>query len=150
MLQSMNNPYPGENAGADQLLLLADEYRQAAHTLLSQSRKGEPLSRAPSRLVAIHAIELYLNALLLHKGFDHVQVRALKHSLADKAGHALEYGLNLRNKTATHLITMTGSREYLVTRYGPEMTASVSEINRLTATLDEVGNKVRVIVAIPE
>jgi hypothetical protein len=41
---------------------------------------------------------------------------------------------------------MVGNREYLVTRYGAEMTSTVSQINRLTATLDEVANKVTAMI----
>lgn len=37
---------------------------------------------------------------------------------------------------------MVNNREYLVTRYDPEMTKPVSQINRLEATLKEVANKV--------
>ena len=48
-----------------------------------------------------------------------------------------------------HLHAMTGNREYLVTRYGPEMTATVSQVNRLTATLDEVAKKVTAAVPNP-
>ena len=44
---------------------------------------------------------------------------------------------------------MAGNREYLVTRYGPEMTATTSQINRLTATLDEVANKVSAMMSTP-
>jgi hypothetical protein len=45
-----------------------------------------------------------------------------------------------------HLESMTGKREYLVSRYGPEMAATVSQVNRLTATLDEVADKVAAFV----
>jgi len=146
MFQSVNNPYPGEAATAKQLLQLAGEYRTAAHTLRSQGKKGVPLTWAPCRLVAIHAIELYFNALLVHKGMEPAQVRNLKHCLSQRVELAVANGLHLKKKTSAHLIEITGNREYLVTRYGAEMPASMSEINRLTATLDEVGNKVSVIV----
>jgi hypothetical protein len=146
MLQSVCNPYPGEAASPRQLLMLADEYRQAAHVLQKQGRAGEPLSRAPSRLVAIHAIELYFNALLLHRGLKSAEIRALGHRLAERSRLAQGHGLHLRKLTMAHLEAMTGNREYLISRYGPEMTATVSQINRLMATLDEVGKKVSRIV----
>ena len=147
MLQSVTTRYPGEAASAEQLLTLAKEYHTAAHTLFSQGRKGDPLARAPCRLTAIHAIELYFNALLLHTGLTAAEVRTLKHSLIERLHLAQEHGLHLRVRTADHLKAMTGNREYLVTRYGPEMTATVSQINRLMATLDEVGRKVLIKVA---
>ncbi len=50
----------------------------------------------------------------------------------------------LRKLTAAHLQTLSANREYLITRYGPELAASASQINRLTATLDEVAKKVTV------
>ncbi len=140
------NTTTGGSSGTDctpeQIALLADEYRQAAHTLLAQGRQGEPLSRAPARLNAIHAIELYLNALLLSHGHEASEIRALQHDLAARAARAEEAGLVLREKTAAHLRAMTGSREYLITRYHPDKTDSVSEVTRLKATLDEVAGKV--------
>ncbi len=147
MLQSVNSPHPWEAASAQQLLKLADEYRTAAHTLQTQGKKGKPLSRAPFRLAAIHAIELYLNALLRHKGMDAALIRNMQHCLSRRAELAPANGLRLRKKTADHLMDMTVKQEYVATRYAPELIASGSEITRLKATLDEVAQKVSVIIA---
>ena len=49
--------------------------------------------------------------------------------------------LVLRKRTREHLHAMSLSREFLVTRYVPRGT-SLSEINRLQATLTEVAQKV--------
>jgi hypothetical protein len=117
--------------------------------LLQLGRRGDPLSRAPCRLSAIHAIELYLNALLLFRGQETSRIRGLQHDLAARTQMAIANGLQLRKRTAEHLSAMAGNREYLVTRYGPEMTATISQINRLTATLDEVANKVSAMMAAP-
>lgn len=147
-MKSAIAPYPGEAASAAQLLKLADEYRAAAHLLLKeQSRPKQPLSRAPFRLTAIHAIELYLNALLLHAGMDAAAIRGMKHDLSRRAKTAITKGLVLRRLTASHLDTIMGNREYLTSRYGAEMTSSESQINRLTATLDEVAAKVAKVVS---
>ncbi len=59
---------------------------------------------------------------------------------------AIDAGLNLRKRTAEHLETLTSKREYLVTRYGPEMTATLSQVNRVTATLEELSQKAGKIV----
>lgn len=142
MLKPVNDPYPGEAASAQQLLQLANEYRTAAHTLLAQGKAKQPLSWTPCRLSAIHAIELYFNALLVDKGMEPAQVRNLKHCLSQRAKLAVANGIRLKKKTSAHLIDMTSNRELLVTRYGAEMPASMSEINRLMATLKEVGKKV--------
>lgn len=136
-------PYPGELATPADLLRLADEYRQAAIVVAGLGRKGEPLSRAPFRLTAIHAFELYLSALLLHAGHEPGHIRGLQHDLAARAELSMQLGLRLRKRTADHLRTMSGAREYLVSRYGPELSASLSQVNRLSATLDEVATKVR-------
>lgn|SRR5690242_13925850 len=139
--------YPGALASPQQLCDLAEEYRKAAHHLLQLSRSGKPLTRAPFRLSAIHAIELYLNALLLQQGVPPGQIRALQHDLAARAELATAAGLNLRIRTHAHLRFLSSSREYLVTRYGPELAATASQINRLTATLDEVGNKTASLIS---
>lgn len=148
-MSDAGNAYPGESATAEQILRLAEEYRKAAHLLLQLGRRGDPLSRAPCRLSAIHAIELYLNALLLFRGQETSRIRGLQHDLAARTQMAIANGLQLRKRTAEHLSAMAGNREYLVTRYGPEMTATISQINRLTATLDEVANKVSAMMAAP-
>jgi hypothetical protein len=89
---------------------------------------------------------LYFNALLLHLGKEPSSVRGLQHDLAARAELAIESGLVLRKRTTAHLKAMAVSREYLVTRYGPELTSTLSQVNRLAATLDEVAAKVRVFI----
>lgn len=134
--------YPGELATPGEIRLLADEYRKAAHLLQQLGRAGEPLSRAPFRLSAIHAVELYLNALLLHRGYAPSEIRRMQHDLAERTDLAIASGLRLRTRTAAHLKALAENREYLVTRYGPELSGSISQINRLEATLEEVASKV--------
>ncbi|MFT5331032.1 MAG: hypothetical protein ACI9KA_002130 [Parasphingorhabdus sp.] len=138
--------YPGEMATPVQLKALADEYLAAARLLQQLGRRGQPLSRAPFRLAAIHAIELYLNALLLNRGRTASQIRAMQHNLAMRAKEAEACGLRLRKRTIAHLENLGASQEYLVTRYGPEMTGTASQINRLNATLDEVAGKVSALL----
>lgn len=135
------NFYPGDDATALQVLALADEYRRAAEALLPTGRPGKPLSRAPFRVVAIHAIELYLNALMLLRGLSAAKVRGMQHNMARRALFA-RTNLTLRKDTLTHLFAISESREYLVARYGAEVPSSLSQPNRLAATLTEVGNKV--------
>lgn len=134
--------YPGELAEPKDIRRLADEYRKAAHLLIKNGRRGAPLSWAPYRLSAIHAIELYLNAVVLHLGHEPTRVRGMQHNLSTRAELAIAGGLRLRKRTAAHLHAMVGNREYLVTRYETVVTMTVSQINRLTASLDEVANKV--------
>ena len=139
------NAYPGSLAKADEILELAGEFRQAAYAMIPLGRRGNPLSRL-CRFSAIHSIELHLNALLLHAGHEPARIRRMQHDLAERIELAMESGLKLRKRTASHILTIVGNREYLVTRYGPEIPASVSQLNRLTATLDEVANKVAAIM----
>ncbi len=137
--------YPGSLATPVQICELASAYRRAAQLLLlTAGERGKPLTRAPFRLSAIQSIELYLNAYLLRLGHAPDVVRGLQHDMRRRAELAISAGLKLRIKTAEHLRVLHQNREYLITRYGPELTASVSQINRLTATLDEVARKVEV------
>lgn len=141
-------PFPGQLATPRQVFQLAESYRHATQLLEPQGRPGDPLSRAPYRLAAIQAIELYLNALLLHQGHDAKRVRGMQHDLGARTELALAGGLRLRDRTAKHLASMVGNREYLITRYGPEMTSTVSQINRLSATLNEVAAKVSAVLEV--
>lgn len=138
--------YPGSSASAEEIILLAREYQSAAPILLECARKGKPLSRAPARLCAIHAIELYLNAFLRNLGNTPEEIRSWRHDLAERAKLAREHGLRLRKKTAEHLVKLSEDREYLVSRYGPELASTLSQMNRLMATLDEVAKKVQGVV----
>ena len=137
--------YPGETATANDVLSLAEEYRRAAEALLPTGRKRSPLSRAPYRLVAIHAIELYLNAYLLAAGNSPVEVRRLQHDFGSRAQHAAIARLALRKRTLAHLVRLSDQREYLVTRYHCDP-AEISELTRLAASLNEVAEKVSAIV----
>lgn len=98
--------YPGTGADPEDILRLAEEYRDAAHTLLAQRCRKGPNSLAPIRFCAIHAIELYLNVFLLRLGEPPEQLRGRQHNLAEQA-------------------------------------AVLTQINRVMATLDQVGDKIR-------
>lgn len=134
--------YPGELATPAQLLQLAAEYQKAAEVLLPLGRRQQPLSRAPFRLTAIHAIELYLNAFLLYCQHSPTTLRGLQHDFDTRTNMATASGLVLRSRTVAHLRSMDINREYLVSRYGPELASTSSQINRLMATLIEVSTKV--------
>src|SRR3546814_18807119 len=98
--------YPGEIATAAQIKLLADEYRGGAHDLLSRGRKGQPSSWAPACMSPIHAIELYLNALLLHKGHAPAEIRGYQHDLATRAGLAAAKALRFRQRPPPHPLSL--------------------------------------------
>ena len=133
--------YPGETATPQQVVLLANEYRCAAEALRNTGRRREPISLAPYRFVAIHAIELYLNAVLLAAGHPSAKLRGLQHDLASRTKFAPISKLCLRTRTLKHLQRLSETREYLVTRYDPA-TSAASQLNRLAATLNEVAEKV--------
>ena len=134
--------YPGSQATAASLLLLAHEYRRSADILLASGRKGIAASYAPFRLTAIHAIELYLNAFLLHSGETPERIRGLGHNLERRAERAAKKGLVFRQGTRAHMRSLSGAREYVVTRYALELLGSMSQLNRLTASLNDVAGKV--------
>jgi hypothetical protein len=140
MDSNIADPYPGSNASTSQMLDLANEYYEAAMTLSTKSEKESRLASAPARLCCIHAIELYLNAFLKHEGIPHKDIRGLMHKLADSP---LIVKLKLKKKTSEHLNAITEKREYLISRYGPEMAAEQTEMSRLSSTLTEIMTKVR-------
>lgn len=137
--------YPGEGAKPEEVLRLAVQYLEAAKALLPLRKRGNPLSLAPFRLLAIHALEVHLNALLLAKGHKSTKVRGMQHNLAARTDIAVVLGLVLRKRTAQHLRCLSETREYLASRYDPGLSAA-SEINRLTATLDEVASKISTLI----
>lgn len=139
----MDAAYPGDTASVHDILELASHYRTAAILLGECSPRGKPLSHTPRRLLALHSIELYLSAFLLAKaGHDPKKIRDLQHDIGKRSQRAIDAGLILRKRTAEHLATLSSNREYLVIRYGPEMIATLSQVNRVMATLEELSRKV--------
>ena len=124
------------------MLQLAEEYRKASDLLRKQGRKGKPLSRAPWRLVAIHAIELFLNAFLLEAKHTPPCIRGMQHNLSKRTTLAVKDGLRLRKKTKYHLLQLDERREYLAARYETTDAKALSQLNRLTQSLEEVAKKV--------
>ena len=136
----MDLAHPDQSAKVRDIVALATQYRDAAVKL------GEGVSKPnhiPRRLLALHSIELYLNALLLAKGVNHKTIRGFEHDLGERTRIAVNAGLVLRSRTAEHMATLSANREYIVIRYGPVRTAKLSQINRVMATLDELSRKVR-------
>jgi hypothetical protein len=150
MKTAIGEVYPGALSSWREALALADVYRLAAQSVHGIGRPGRPITRAPYRLVAIHAIELYLTALLLRFGSDPARLRGLQHDVAARGELAVDCGLTLRRRTRDHLKSLAETREYLVSRYAPGAAAGLSPPNRLSATLDEIAAKVSALVVAPE
>ncbi|MGO6748206.1 hypothetical protein ACCS93_38420 [Rhizobium ruizarguesonis] len=138
--KSCNGPaYPGK-ASVRSILNLAKQYQDAANKLGQGSSKP---NQAPRRLLALHAMELYLNAFLLAKGVNPITICGCQHDLGERTRIASEAGLVLRKRTVTHLATLSASNEYHIIRHAPELTSTLSQLNRLMATADELSRKVR-------
>ncbi len=136
----MDRAYPGQEPSIRDTLALAAQYRDAAVKLGATSTKPAHL---PVHLLALHSVELYLDALLLAKGLDHKTIRGFQHDLGERSRVAIDAGLVLRTRTAAHLATLSYTKEYDAVRYGPRQASKFSQVNRVMATLDEVSQKVR-------
>lgn len=138
---SCNAPaYPGKAAGVRGILNLATQYQDAASKLGGGSSKP---NQVPQRLLALHAMELYLNAFLLAKGVTPMTICGFRHDLGERTRVASEAGLVLRKRTVAHLATLSASNEYHAIRYAPELMSTLSQVNRVMATVDELSRKVR-------
>lgn len=82
------------------------------------------LLRCLGKANPLHAIELYLDALLFTEGFGHDTT--LQHNLGERAQIAVAAGVILRKRTLANLLTLSTSTEYLVVRYVPERTSTLS------------------------
>jgi hypothetical protein len=135
--------YAGDTGSVYDTLELAKHYKADAILLSKRSPQAHRFCHVPLRFLAIHAIELYLNAFLLAKGHDPKAIRGLQHDIGKRAQLAIEAGLILRKRTEAHLATLSANREYLVARYGsPDKTATLSQVNRVLATLNELSQKI--------
>lgn len=132
-----------EDASIGDILTLAAQFRDAAVNL----GEASPMSaQLPLRLLALHSIELYLNALLLAKGLGQTAIHGLQHDLGERSRIAIHAGLVLRKRTVTHLVALSVLGEYRAVRYAHERSATLSQTNRMLATLDELSKKVRRIL----
>jgi hypothetical protein len=133
--------YGSDEMSAAECLALAGEYMRAAMHLKTIWRPRKAASRAPFRFTAIHAIELYLTAYLLHAGEPWPKLRRMGHNLQQRHDVAADRGLMLRKRTRTSLGVISRQREYLKSRYA-QNEARPTQLNRLEATLEEVAKKV--------
>ena len=144
--KSCNGPgYGGSPASVRDILNLATQYQDAANGLGKSLPKP---SQLPRRLLALHAIELYLNAFLLAKGVDPATIRSFRHDLSQRSRLASEAGLVLRKRTMAHLAALSSSNEYHVIRYPPGGASTLSQVTRVMSTLDELSRKVRKILRV--
>lgn len=137
-----NEVYPGNDATAKEILSLAREYRLTASALDKLRKQNQRLSSAPYRFAAVHAIELYLNAYLMHHGLTPAEIRGTAHDLEFRAASAREHGLILRCKTIALITRINQNREYLIVRYGYKQMAAVVSVTELQSVLNEVSKKV--------
>jgi len=90
-----------------------------------------------------------LNALFLQQGHDAKRIRGMQRDLRARTQLAITGGLRLRLRTAEHLASMVGNREYLITRLWPRNDIDGLSDKRLTATLNEVARKVSGVLKPP-
>jgi hypothetical protein len=100
-------------ATADGLLILGEDYVSAAEAVA----KLRSLNAGPTRLLCLHACELFLKAFLRKRGFTHDQLRGLMHNLAEIARAAAKHGLDIDRSLARDLETITEIKADVDTRY---------------------------------
>jgi hypothetical protein len=143
----MAKVYPGSATTALQLKELALHYADAACVFEKLPHTPKGLALVPFRLLAIHAIELTFNAVLVHNSVKAEEIRAMHHDLRAHMVMAETFGLKLRPKTVKHICDLTANREYLVHRYDPAESLRAGHLNRLIATLREVSKKTNQLLA---
>jgi hypothetical protein len=126
-------------------LRLAAEYHAAAQIMRDRVRKGDALSQASFHFLALHSVELYLNALLLTFGHSAKDIRKLQHDFAGRCIAAGRTPLRLSQGTLSDLVRTTSAGEYRSRRYDTAC-VKVSELNRREQTLREVAQKVTELV----
>jgi len=133
--------YNVEEMTPAECLKLARSYQNASIALKKVWLKRDPASRAPFRFTAVHSIELFLTTYLLVKGEPWSSVRSMGHSLDRRHERAADLGLKMNSQTKLGLDAISGSREYLRSRYSARET-SVVQLNKLEAILKQVSETV--------
>ncbi|MEZ2224473.1 hypothetical protein [Rhizobium sp. RCC_161_2] len=70
-------------------------------------------------------------------------ISGFRHDLGELTRIASEAGLVLRKRTVAHLAALSAGNEYHVISYAPELMSTLSQVNRVMATVDELSRKVR-------
>lgn len=107
---------------------LADAYKEAAHVLFLLNEGEKWPASAPFRLTALHSIELYLSAFLRGSGSAPEEIRSAQHDFGKLAKLVREAKLHLQNRTIEHLDAVAAGREYLLSRYDPKFSATMSPL----------------------
>jgi hypothetical protein len=136
-------PCPGDTATARQLFELATQFHRGAEALFADKAHA-----VPSRLLALQAIEGYLIAFVRHVGRTNDEVRLTNHDVVRLADIGADNGLALRSRLHGHLVKITKNREYLIVRYGPEVTGLTSQTTELQATMNELSAKVGAAIGV--
>lgn len=125
-----------------QMLSLAHEYRKIALTLDKLEVKKRPIALAPYRFAAVHAIELYINAFLMFKGYEAKALRGANHDFAKRQKWANELGLVLHSKTIARIDQIMLNREYLAARYSISHMKHGLDFAQLEIIMVELAKKV--------
>jgi HEPN domain-containing protein len=131
-------PYPGDHIDGVALLGMAKSYHEAADRLRAALTPCKNGDYAPWRLLALHAIELYLSAAMLRHDHDMAVVRSSSHDLEKKLNLLLKDGMRFSEKTCHVLRLVSQDRHYVRARYAPDMVKEMMPITRLNAALSDV------------
>ncbi|EFL88403.1 hypothetical protein [Ahrensia sp. R2A130] len=149
MMEPCNDPYPGDHETAQSLFALAQHYDAAALLVLPMRKKKNAASWAPFRFLSLHAVELYLNAALLHRGQTVADIRGLKHDLIARTDFAESKGLNLEASTVKHLQQTNAKRAYVASRYEAKPRFAPACPAHFEEALKDVAAKVKRMLTTP-
>lgn len=135
---------------AAELLQLAAQYGSAASLLKDKGPRGRAVKWAPYRLCTIHAIELYLSALLLHGGHSWREIVCdFRHDLAARALAGAAHGLRLQKRSTEMLVKWSSDGSYQATRYRPESLKDTLHPSLMWSVFQDVETTVRNLVGVP-
>jgi len=135
------------DSAAPDLIALANEYAKCANALNGLRKQNRRLQSAPHRFAALHAIDLYLNACLIHLGKGLKHTKSLQHNFYVKFELLELEGFVLKQRFKTYLKLLTDSGEYTQTRYSFHTVSDELSIPQLQALLREIAKKAKDFVS---
>lgn len=146
-------PVHGSGVTAYGALAIAEEYKRAAELLGADAMQS---GRMPHRLLALHALERFLRAHLLHTGQTPEAIRDFRHDIEKMRVDCEAHGLRI-SKQSRHFITAVAAEgDYVRVRYDtgvdyrggdwPPLPRPNASMKLLIEVLDDVSTAVKTIV----
>ncbi len=129
------------------VFLLADDFLEGAQRTFGGRISSD---NSPARLLAYHAIELFLKTFLRSHGEEVTKLRSYNHDLTGMLGAAIAYGLSPSSKVVDRLRQVEDNNDYVRCRYVVSRATSDMRPETVVALAQDIRECVRLALNLNE